>query len=282
MYLLSSPNGYRAVVASSTVADALRPMSWTSGTTPSTTAPVPNAQPNAEAAVMENVVRQAVLNQRPAADGQLGFGRNLRRLWLFVRLYFFCVMFSPAGSWTRIIYIALAVVASILSETSVPRQMYDVILAPIQRHLEGLVHFVPEEHLPPQTQNTERTDDEATTDQQAGARNRREANWTAGLHRSLRRVERSAALFIASLVPGVGERHIEVRNAAEAARNAELARQEQERRRQEEEAGAAATEEQATEEHPQADDAAVSDWSSRATTGSATSAERQPLIPQEA
>ncbi|KAL2833941.1 hypothetical protein BJY01DRAFT_90024 [Aspergillus pseudoustus] len=289
MYLLSSPNGYKAVVAaaaassSSNAAAVLRPMSWTSGTTPPATAPVPNTQPNAEAAVMENVVRQAVLNQRPAAEGQLSLGRNLRRLWLFVRLYFFCFMFSPAGSWTRIIYVALAVVASMLSETSVPRRMYDLILAPVQRHLEGLVHFLPEEEFPPAPQNTEGTGDEAATSQQAGVRNGREANWTAGLHHSIRRVERSAALFIASLVPGVGERHIEVRNAAEAAHNAELARQEEERRRQEEQAAAATTEEQATtDEEPQADDSAASDLSNRATAGSATPPERQPLIPQEA
>ncbi|CEN62506.1 hypothetical protein ASPCAL09140 [Aspergillus calidoustus] len=284
MYLLSSPNGYQAVVASPTAADTSRHYSWARGTTPSASnAPMPDAQqPHAEAAVMENVVRQAVLNQRPAvADGQLGLGRNLRRLWLFVRLYFFCFMFSPAGTWTRIIYVALAVVASILSETSVPRRVYELILAPVQRHLEGLVHFAPEEPLPPRAQGTEGTGDDATTNQM-GIRNDHDANWTAGLHHSLRRVERSAALFIASLVPGVGERHIEVRNAAEAARNAELARQEEERRRQEEEAASAATGEQETEDQPQAGDAAVSDWSTRASTGSPTPTERQPSIPQEA
>ncbi|KAL3467497.1 hypothetical protein BJX64DRAFT_143635 [Aspergillus heterothallicus] len=282
MYLLSSPDGYQAVVASSFASDALRPMPWANGSTSSTSGTVPNAQPNPEAAVMENVVRQAVLNQRPMPDGQLGLGRNLRRLWLFVRLYFFCFMFSPAGSWTRYIYVALAVVASILSETSVPRRIYDMILAPVQRHLEGLVHFAPEEELPAGTQGTEGTGDAPGTNQQAGIQNGRQGNWTAGVHHSLRRVERSAALFIASLVPGVGERHIEVRNAAEAARNAEMARQEEERRQQQEEAAATATEDQATEEQPQAEDTAVSDWSHRTTAGSASPSESQPLIPQEA
>ncbi|KAL3447006.1 hypothetical protein BJX65DRAFT_101271 [Aspergillus insuetus] len=284
MYLLSSPDGYQAVVASPTAADTSRQISWPRGTTPSANnAPVPDAQqPLAEAAVMENVVRQAVLNHRPAvADGQLGLGRNLRRLWLFVRLYFFCFMFSPAGTWTRIIYVALAVVASILSETSVPRRMYELILAPVQRHLEGLVHFAPEEPVPPRTQGTEGAGNEATTNQ-VGIRGGREVNWTAGLHHSLRRVERSAALFIASLVPGVGERHIEVRNAAEAARNAELARQEEEQRRQEEEATAAATGEQDIEDQPQEGDAPASDWSTRTSTGSPTPTERQPFTPQEA
>ncbi|KAI9373105.1 hypothetical protein BJX61DRAFT_504565 [Aspergillus egyptiacus] len=227
-YLLSSPSGYQAVLASGVHAlGSPRP--------PTTRTQAPHPQPDANAAIMENVVRQAVLNHRPAGEGQWGLGRNVRRLWLFARLYFFCHMFSLPGSPTRIIYVVLAIIAAILSETTVPRRMYEMVLAPVQRHLEGLVHFTPEEHPP---QGAEATGDQAAMNQRVGLRNGRDVNW-ARLHQNLRRVERSAALFLASLVPGVGERHIEVRNAAEAARNAELARQEEERRRQEEAAAVA-------------------------------------------
>ncbi|KAL4941382.1 hypothetical protein BDV06DRAFT_4823 [Aspergillus oleicola] len=241
LYLVSAP-GYQGLISgSSTATDVVR----TFGTarapgTPSVVEDPPiNAQPNADAAVMENVVRQAVLQQQPAADGQFGLGRNLRRLWLFMRLYFFCHMFSMPGTQTRLIYVTLAVIAALLSETTVPRQMYEMILAPVQRHLEGLVHFTPEE---PRPQGAEGAGAEATANEQAGVQPGPQAARAGGIYRNLRSVERSAALFIASLVPGVGERHIEVRNAAEAARNAELARQEEERRRQAEEAAAAATE----------------------------------------
>ncbi|KAL2871869.1 uncharacterized protein BJX67DRAFT_340850 [Aspergillus lucknowensis] len=278
LYLLSSPGGYQAVVASSVTADAVRaPDSPQSrGMTGPVNALPPNAQPNADAVVMENVVRQAVLNQRPAVDGQLDLGRNLRRLWLFVRLYFFCYMFSAPGTWTRIIYVALAVMASVLSETSVPRRAYEMVLAPVQRHLEGLVHFAPDEQIPPRPQGAAAAGNGVTTNQQAVIRDDRGANWMAGVHHSLRRVERSAALFIASLVPGVGERHIEVRNAAEAARNAELARQEEERRQQEEANAAATAEEQS---QPEANDTApLSDGLNNA----AAINERQSTIPQEA
>ncbi|KAL2822325.1 hypothetical protein BDW59DRAFT_102756 [Aspergillus cavernicola] len=272
LYLLSSPSGCQSVLASSATADAIRALNTAQISQSPTVGAQANAQLNANAAVMENVVRQAVLNQRPVAEGHLGLGRNLRRLWLFARLYFFCHMFSAPGSQTRIVYIVLAVIAAILSETSVPRRMYEMVLAPVQRHLEGLVHFAPEEHAPPHPQGAGATRNEAVVNQQTGMQNGREANWAARLHQNLRRVERSAALFIASLVPGVGERHIEVRNAAEAARNTELARQEEERRRQEEAAAA--------QENPTQADDAVSDSTLNATEPENSNAP-QPMIPQE-
>ncbi|KKK13177.1 hypothetical protein ARAM_006773 [Aspergillus rambellii] len=252
LYLLSSPSGYQALVTSSNVADAMRGALGT-GQIPGTVFPnsgvqQPNGQPNGEAAVLENVVRQAVLNQQPEEDGQLGLARNIRRLWLFVRLYFFCYMFSEPGTWTRIVYVGLALLAAVLSETSIPRQLYEMILAPVQRHLEGLVHFNPEHLGPPRPQGTEAAGSEGTPNQPAGLRDGRGAN-VGGVRHNLRRVERSVALFIASLVPGVGERHIEVRNAAEAARNAERAREEEERRRQQEAV--------ATEEHTRQEDNAT-------------------------
>ncbi|GLA18473.1 hypothetical protein BDQ94DRAFT_148319 [Aspergillus welwitschiae] len=235
LYLLSSPNGYQALVASPRGAetmqsslDTLRAMhSPTGASAPRTGAP-PEIH-NANAVVMENIVRQAVLNQRIENNGQLSFTRNLRRMWLFVRLYFFCYMFSEPGTWSRVVYVTLAVLVSLLSETGIPQQLYRMLVAPVQRHLEGLVHFAPDEPTPapPGTQST-------------GQGNVPTAQPT-GMRHQLRRVERSLALFIASLVPGVGERHVEVRNAAEAARNAERAREEEERRRQEEEATNAGT-----------------------------------------
>ncbi|KAL4880978.1 hypothetical protein BJY04DRAFT_190538 [Aspergillus karnatakaensis] len=274
LYLVSSPDGYQAVCTPSVAADAARALGSprTPGPPPSVGGQQENAQPNADAAVMENVVRQAVLNQRPVAEGQFGLGRNVRRLWLFIRLYFFCHMFSQPGTQTRTIYLVLAVLAAVLSETSIPRRIYEMIFVPIQHHLEGLVHFTPEEQAPPPGQGAAAAANVAVANQvatQAGG----EAGWGTGLRGNLRRVERSAALFLASLVPGVGERHIEVRNAAEAARNALLARQEEERRQQEEAA--------ATAEHPpgETDD---TEQSTHANTDSETFHETRPTIPQEA
>ena len=69
---------------------------------------------------------------------------------------------------------------------------------------------------------TQRTN-QGPTPQEAAERllQERERQDVSILRQSVRRVERAIALFIASLVPGVGERHIAAREAAEVARQAE-------------------------------------------------------------
>ncbi|KAL4809255.1 hypothetical protein BDV18DRAFT_77656 [Aspergillus unguis] len=269
MYILSAPDGYQALCTPSIAPEtpgAAQTAQPAFAVADQQANAQPNAQPNADAVVMENVVRRAVLNQRPVAEGQFGLGRNLRRLWLFMRLYFFCHMFSAPGSQTRFLYVTLALIAALLAETSVPRRVYEMVLAPVQRHLEGLVHFTPDEQLQPRQNGAD-----STANQGIEAQRVRDGNRAAGIYHNLRRVERSAALFLASLVPGVGERQIEVRNAAEAARNAELERQEEERRRQEEAATNA-------EENTPADDEAIA----QAGTGTGALNEAQAAISQEA
>lgn len=239
-YLLSSPDGYQGIITSPGTTESLQAtLEALRAARASQTAFTPNhghhpaeaAHPNPNAVVMENAVRQAVLNQRAGANnGGLGIARSIRRLWLFVRLYFFCYMFSEPGTWTRFLFVSLAVLAALLSETGHPQRLYRMLVAPVQQHLEGLVHFAPGTEPPAETNNT---------NQPAGARDGR-GGLAAELRHNLRRVERSLALFIASLVPGVGERHVEVRHAAEAARNAERTREEEDRRRREEEAANAA------------------------------------------
>ncbi|KAE8367140.1 hypothetical protein BDV27DRAFT_79839 [Aspergillus caelatus] len=252
LYLLSSPNGYQALVTAPGAArsiesslSAFRAAQASQAISAHATGHPPQAHPIPNAAVMENAVRQAVLNQRMANNEPVGFARSIRRIWLFVRLYFFCYMFSEPGTWSRVLLVTLAVIVSLLSETSVPRQLYGMIISPIQRHLEGLIHFSTDEHVPPRPQGTDATGSSPGDNRPAAP---------AGMRHNLRRVERSLALFVASLVPGVGERHVEVRNAAEAARNAERAREEEEERRRQEEAsngeGVTEQEQQDHEENP--------------------------------
>lgn len=233
IYLLSSPSGYQALVTSpgavGSIESSLNALRATQASH-TTSAHIPHANQNPNAAVMENAVRQAVLHQRLGNNEPIGFARNIRRIWLFVRLYFFCYMFSEPGTWSRVLLVAVAVIISLLSETSVPRQLYGMIISPIQRHLEGLVHYSADEHVQPRPQGTEAMGGPRNANESGDNR----AAVPTGIRHNIRRVERSLALFLASLVPGVGERHVEVRNAAEAARNAERAREEEERRRQEE------------------------------------------------
>ncbi|GFF23094.1 hypothetical protein IFM46972_00548 [Aspergillus udagawae] len=278
LYLLSSPGGYQALVASPGATNSIQASlaSFHASQTPEFTPVQAAAQPagfraNQEAVVLENVVRQAVLNQRAVNNGQVDLSRYIRRIWLFVRLYFFCYLFSEPGTWLRVLYVTLAVVASLLSETSIPRQLFNMTVAPLQRHLEGLLHVAPDA--------ADNNGAQAAVNG-TGMLHGNRATQPGQLRQGVRRLERSAALFIASLVPGVGERQIEVRNAAEAARNAQLAREEEERRRQQETANDGENSAERQESHEEAN-GANEPRVEQAEQTTMTTNQSEPLIPLE-
>lgn len=168
--------------------------------------------------VLHNVVRQAVLNHQPARNNDQ-FAQNLRRFWLFMRLYFFCYLFTDSNTWERYLFVGLAAIFALFSESTITNSLFRVIVQPIQRHLEGLIHGEP----PAQAQQGNGgTDDDGN--------NLREQNRAPAVpaQGSFRRMERAFALFIASLIPGLGERQVEVRNAAEEA--ARIAREQEQAR----------------------------------------------------
>ncbi|RAH79050.1 hypothetical protein BO86DRAFT_367552 [Aspergillus japonicus CBS 114.51] len=268
LYLLSSPSGYQGLLSSPQGAEAmqatidrLRATHPPNRTTNQDTAPVPEVRPNANAAVLENVVRRAVLNQRgldnnPNQNGQLGFARIMRRLWQFVRLYFFCYMFTEPGTWARVFFVTLAVLFVLSSETGVDQRLYQLFVAPVQQHLEGLVHLTPNEPAQAQGQGGQGAVGGGGGGGGGGPTNGNPRTGVAGeVRHQLRRVERSVALFIASLVPGVGERQVAVRNAAEAAQRA----REEEERRQREEAQQQQQQQEEQEEQENNADAAQSE-----------------------
>lgn len=223
MYLARSPEGNQGLVVSLGSAmpasdgghSALPPLEPTR-TVPFTgpnanLAPAPGgARPNQ--ADVQNVVHQAVVNQQrrqnEAANG--GAGGHFRRIWLFVRLYFFIYMISESGTWTRIIFVTAAVLISLLSDSDLPHQALRMLINPMQRHLERLAVV-----------------DDPT--EQPAARPRAVIG---DVFDYLWRAERSIVLLLASLVPGIGERQVQARSTAEA--EAEQRRVEEERRQSEE------------------------------------------------
>ncbi|KAL2006576.1 hypothetical protein VTN00DRAFT_9244 [Thermoascus crustaceus] len=249
IYLLSSPAGHEALIASPSGAAAIQSsmavlrsqQAQASG--PALRQDQAQGALNPGAVMMDNAVRQVLLNHRRLENNrQAAFARNLRRIWLFIRLYFFCYLFSESGTWSRVIFVSLAVLISLLSETGLPRQFQRMVIAPVQRHLEGLVHIGADEIQPvPRGGVGANLPPEAAEHAQvaAGGPDQRRT----GLQQNLRRLERSLALFFASLVPGVGERHVEARNAVQAAAERARAEEEIRRRRQAEEAAEAAVEE---------------------------------------
>lgn len=239
LYLLYSQNGYEGVVAAPNAAGstqaslaALRAAQTprptpTTPAAPSSPPNPPQVQPNP--AVMENVVRQAVMNQRlHNNDNQLSLGRTIRRIWLFIRLYFFCYMFSEPGTWTRIFFVCVAVTIAVLSDTGTPQQLYRMIVAPIQQHMEGVIERP--------TANGEQQPAVNPTSHASRDSQRGPGPGPTGLRQAIRRAERSVLFFMASLIPGISEHYIAVTNDIDT-RNAQRAREAEEeeanRRRQE-------------------------------------------------
>lgn len=224
IYLATHPDGRQSLILppDTTIRTSVEGPSFRANAAP---IPEPHTNPNAaNVAAVQNAVRQALINQQQRRDANgVGIGRYIRRVWLFIRMYFFCYMISDAGTWTRIFLVTCAVIISLLGDTNFPQQLHGAVVAPIQRHLEGLAHMGG-----PADQSTQ------APNQGGGNHDNHGPGGIPGdiLH-FLRRAERSIVLLLASLVPGIGERQVEARNAAEAEQvRREEQEQEQERERE--------------------------------------------------
>ena len=65
-----------------------------------------------------------------------------------MRLYFFCYLFTDSNTWERYLFVGLAAIVALLSESNITSRLFSIIVQPIQRHLEVLIHGEP----PAQTQ----------------------------------------------------------------------------------------------------------------------------------
>jgi hypothetical protein len=164
-----------------------------------------------------------------------------RHLWLFIRLFGFVFFFTSGAGWRRTIILCLAAAVVFAVQTGWLGDVQESLLGPIRRHLEGLLPLA-EANAPPvnPTAQRARAGNAATTPEETAARlirerQTRDSSWLKELSR---RIERAVLIFAASLVPGVGERHIAARDAAEALRAAsERERLEREDREREERVG---------------------------------------------
>lgn len=196
----------------------------------------------ADAAQVAQIQQQQQVNQaRDLARILLPLGGHL---WLLIRLFGFVYFFTAGAGWRRTLLLGLIASLVFIAQTGIFRPVIQGIWDPIRRHAEGLVPLAANER-PRAGVGGAGNDGDGTgtrlanrepTPQEAAERllQERERQDVSFVRQSFRRVERAVALFVASLVPGVGERHIAAREAAEAARQAE-AREREERARKEEE-----------------------------------------------
>lgn len=163
------------------------------------------------------------------------------QIWLLFRLALFVWFFtSPNASWSRWITIIVIAVFIFVLSTGVLNGVPDHVWRPLGRHLENLIPLDPRpQHggaVPEQRdqQNPQARQDPDPTEmaRRLVAQHQGPDSWFLS---QVRRLERAGLLFLASIAPGVAERHIA---NLEAAARAERERMEAEAR--EAEAAAAA------------------------------------------
>jgi hypothetical protein len=195
--------------------------------------PVLPAANDADAAPAQAVARPGQQQRQANRDNDV-FHLILQRSWLFLRLYIFTFVLSEPGTWRRWFLLAVAVIVCLLPRENPLRDLTNRIRA----HIDGLVPIAaaPEQRQQGQAaQNGAQAADnngqarpaagvaaQQPSPGQAAARiiRQNQERQNHGIVRdTIFRVERAMALFLASLVPGVGERHVRARE--EARREAE-------------------------------------------------------------
>lgn len=181
-------------------------------------------------------------------------------LWLLIRLAVFVWWFtSPDTSWTRWLTIMFVATVVFVVNTGLFNRMANDMFHPVRQHLEGLIPLGGLERNRNRGNNVageEGNNNDAAA--QAGRQHgepdpaqvaarlveqhrERNANW---LLSQIRRLERAGLLFLASIAPGVAERHIahleaEARAERDRQEAAERAEREQREQREEQERAAA-------------------------------------------
>ncbi|KAI0490372.1 hypothetical protein F4859DRAFT_6691 [Xylaria cf. heliscus] len=175
-------------------------------------------------------------------------------IWMIIRLALFIWWFtSPTSSWSRWITVVSIAITLFIVNTGVLNPFAEQIWIPLRRHLENLIPLAADaeggQQQRPAAENAQGGD--ANGANAARLRNPDPADAAARLVRQrqqgnanwlltqARRLERAGILFVASLAPGLAERHIAQVEAEARA----------ERQRQQEAEAAAAAAAQAASDH---------------------------------
>lgn len=232
LYLIESPSGYQGLIVpggTTTAATSLgaAPGAHQAQAVPvnavNPAAPVNGANPAAPGqgpAMMDNLVGRAVQQQQ--GNDARGLLEHFRRILQFGPLYVLCFYLSESGTWTRVILLSAAIAVALFSESRVARQFHDTVFERALLHLEQLAHVGGPAGQPvaPQEQNNGQAGDRPAD------------GILAETWQTLRRLERAGILLLASLIPGVGERQVQARVAAEEAERVRRVEQAEEQQRE--------------------------------------------------
>jgi hypothetical protein len=194
--------------------------------------PLLPAANDANGAPAQAVARPGEQQQRQANNNENDvFHFILQRGWLFVRLYIFIFVLSGPETWRRWFLLAVAVIVCLLPRENPLRDLTNRVRA----HIDGLIPIVAAPEPRQQGQAAQNRGPAAVNEEQAAGLAAQQPSPEQAAARIIQqnlerqnhgivrdtifRVERAMALFLASLVPGVGERHVRARE--EARREAE-------------------------------------------------------------
>lgn len=175
-------------------------------------------------------------------------------IWLVLRLFGLVWFFTSGnGSWTRFWVVCSLAVGIFVAHLGVFNGLADQVWGPVRRHLENLIpladaggaggaNAAAQAGDDPAAGGEARAGGERGQEQEQRGQNqpnpaqaaqrliqqRRQAN-AGWVMRHVRRAEHAGLLFLASLVPGVGERHIAAREAEVNAQAAQVQRMQEER-----------------------------------------------------
>ena len=247
VYLLSSPSGPHALLVSpsglySTV-PRITSAGYESGPFRTNFQQQHRNQPQIVNRVEDFRGQQAAVHRPPnhvqAVPQDQAQARDLARillpfgghLWLFVRLFGFVYFFTPGGGWRRAAVLFCSALLVLFVQSSFFHPIYQAIWEPVRRHVEGLVPLADNGRhdvngaqvpaVPPDGANAAQAAVGREPDvRQAADRllREREQRDYGVVRQYLRSFERAVAIFFASLVPGIGERHIAARDTADAVR----------------------------------------------------------------
>lgn len=233
MYMISSPEGHYGVAISPAVLSGIPNPAVTA--VANSTAGQINAGSRVRTAVQPvfRAGERTTRRHRRRFVTALNVFRLTRAVWVFIRLFVICYLVTSHGTWLRLLSFFFAAFIAAISQTRWPRRARRAIWDPIQRHLENLVPMDDPraQRLRPrrgvgQPDASARPTPTPAPDVEAEIA---EPTVLGNVRHVLVRAERGVALFLATLVPGIGERYVAARNAADRAR------EEAERQREQEE-----------------------------------------------
>lgn len=167
----------------------------------------------------------------------------IQRAWLFLRLYMFIFVLSESGTWRRTIMLGSAIFFCMLPRQNplqdffgAIRRHFDNLIGPPQLGIVNAQRNEQQQQQPPRVENDRARPTQTMPTPEEAARRllaQQEQRNPNPILNALHTLERAVIMFLASLIPGVGERHVQAREEARRILD------EQERRQREEQAAIA-------------------------------------------